>query len=103
MNTSYQLFEFVLTLKPSEHTLSLLIASASYMLHVISRLNTLSTGDNEWPWGEERYKVFSVIKEQLRSWIVKRQVIGGSMLGGSAPSYGGSLSTWKGKKELQVW
>lgn len=105
VKSSYQLFEFAVTLKFTSSLLSLIAESASYVLHVIARLDTVTKKNinSEWQW-EERNDIFTKMNKALHSWIVKREVIGGSMFGGSVPQYGAVSSNWqqKGKQELKV-
>ena len=100
---SYQVFDFARLNKPTDYVLSMLSVSASYVLHVIARLDAVTTNTTQWPQ-DEKSKVFANMKEALRQWIVRKDVIGGSMFGGSIPQRGSRSIAWKdkGKKELQV-
>lgn len=97
--SSYQLFRYFLNYVPSNLVLPMLITTASYVLFTISRLDAICPSDNKRQWEEHRINTFRVIKEDLRSWIVNKHVVGGSLFGGSVPS---KKSSWKGKRELEV-
>ena len=105
VKSSYQIFEFAWKKEPtSELTLSLMCQSASYILHAIAHLDEVTTKDIDsvWQW-DDRSKVFGQMKEALRKWIARTDVIGGSMFGGSVPQYGRSTARkYKGDKELKV-
>ena len=101
---SYQIFEFARKREScSDHTLTLMCQSASYVLHVVARLDEITNIDSVWQW-EDRSKVFGQLKESLREWIARSDVIGGSMFGGSVLQYGSKQTARKnrGKRELQV-
>lgn len=103
MKSIQKIFDFAVKFALSDAALSLLIESASCILHAIAQLDKVSNSDSEWQW-EERSQVFTSISKTLQSWIVKGSVIGGTMFGGSIPSYGKETPWWKdkGKRELQV-
>lgn len=107
MNSSYEIFDFAWKKEPtSEGAFLLMCQSASFILHIVAKLDecTAEDIDNEWQW-EDRSKVFGQIKEALSRWIARKDVIGGSVIGGEVSEYYYATSTRKnrGKRELQVY
>ena len=79
--------------------------SASYILHAIAQVDIATAKDSDdvqhAQWDSRRSKTFQDMKKALHEWIVREDVIGGSIFGGSIPQY--SLRRkYKGKEELQV-
>ena len=106
VSLSCQVFIFARKKEPvSDHSFFLMCQSASYVLYVVAKLDELTTNniDSEWQW-DDRRKVFDQIKEAIHKWIVRKDVVGGSMFGGSVPQYGNKASSRKnrGKRELEV-
>ena len=81
--------------------LSLITESITYVLHVVARLDKITSKDSEWQW-EGRSNVFSDMKGVLHSWCENKEVLGVSMLGGSGTRFAGRDLKDRGKKELQV-
>ena len=106
VNSSYQVFNFARKKEPtSDGAFLLMCQSASYILHVVAKLDecTAKDIDSEWQW-EDRSKVFGQMKEALSNWIARKDVIGGSMFGGDVSEYYYTTAVKKnrGKRELQV-
>ena len=106
LKSSYQVFDFAWKKNPtSDGAFLLMCQTASYILHIVAKLDecTAKDLDSEWQW-EDRSKVFGQIKEALSRWIARTDVIGGSMFGGDVSEYYYTTSTKKnrGKRELQV-
>ena len=103
---SYQIFEFAWKKEPtSDNILDLMCHSASYVLHVVAALDevTEKTVDSPWQW-EDRSKLFGQMKKSLHEWIARKDVIGGSMFGGSIPRYDRpGVRKNRGKRELKVY
>lgn len=100
---SYDIFEFATKREPcSDHSLTLMCQSASYILHVVARLDEVTNIDSAWQW-EDKKKVLDQLKKSLSEWITRNDVVGGSMFGGSVPQYGKHTVTKnRSKRELQV-
>ena len=106
VSLSCQVFMFARKKEPvSDHSFSLMCQSASYVLYVVAKLDELTTNNIDSVWQQnDRSKVFNQMKEAIHEWIVRKDVIGGSMFGGSVPQYGNKASSRKnrGKRELEV-
>ncbi len=105
--SSCQIFDFAWKKEPtSESAFVLMCQSASYILHVVAKLDecTAKDIDSEWQW-EDRSRVFSQMKEALSKWIARKDVIGGSIFGGEVSEYYYRISAKKnrGDRELQVY
>ena len=102
MESSHQVFDLARKAKISEYTFSLMCNSASYVLHVIARVDEVSSKnvDEVQQWNSCGGETFQKMKKALHEWIVREDVIGGSIFGGSMPQY--SRRKYKGKEELQV-
>ena len=103
VESSHQVFDFARKAKNSEYIFSLMCDSASYILHAIARVDEVSSKnvDEVQQWNSCGGETFQKMKKALHEWIVREDVIGGSMFGGSMPQH--SLRRkYKGKEELQV-
>lgn len=106
VNSSCQIFDFAWKKEPtSESAFSLMCQSASYILHIVAKLDELTAKDldSEWQW-EDRTRVLKQMKEALAKWFARKDVIGGSIFGGDVSEYYYKTTTRKnrGKRELQV-
>ena len=81
--------------------------SASYVLHAIAQVDIATTEDSgdvqhaQWDSGH-RSKTFQAMKKALNEWIVRADVIGGPVFGGSVQQYN-FRRNYKGKEELRVY
>ena len=81
----------------SDNVVSLLRESVSYMLHVISELDTLLPKENEWIHNE-RQMALNYLKAEIYDWIVNPNVIGGIVFGSTVLT----LSSWKQKAKIEL-
>ena len=104
MESSHQIFDFARKAKNSEYIFSLMCDSASYILHAIARVDEVSSKDVDevQQWNSCRDETFQKMKKALHEWIIREDVIGGYIFGGSVPQYGLRRKS-KGKEELQVY
>jgi hypothetical protein len=106
VESSHQVFDFARKAKDSECIFSLMCHSASYVLHAIAHVDEATIKDSEKvqhaQWNSRRSKIFQEMKKALYEWIVRDDVIGGSMFGGIVPQYN-FRRKYKGKEELQVY
>jgi hypothetical protein len=106
VESSYHVFDRARNAKISELIFSLMCHSASFVLHAIAQVDEATTKDSEniqhAQWNNHRSKTFQEMEKALHDWIVRVDVIGGSVIGGSMQQY--SLRRkYKGKEELQVY
>ena len=101
---SCQIFEFAAKREPfSDSTLDFLCQSASYVLHVVTKFDEVTSKDIDSAWQlEDRSKVFGQMKDSLCKWIARQDVIGGPSFGGNIPKYDKTVRGNRGKIELQV-
>ena len=100
--SSVLIFENFTRMKSSsEHIVTLLSNSIGLILHTIARLDAVTDEESGWQW-EDRGNILDSIEKALRSWIADKKVIGGSMFGGSVPSYGNPLAAWKSKGKIEL-
>lgn len=81
----------------SQHYVAVLKASLSLILFAVAQLKICPSEEKD----EIIKEAFARLKGILWEWIVDRKVIGGSVFGGSLPSYYFS-GGWKAKEELEV-
>ena len=79
------------------HYVEVLKTSISLILFAVAQLSRCSSDEKD----EIIKEAFAHLKGTLREWIVDRKVIGGSVFGGSLPTYYFS-GKWKAKEELEV-
>ena len=102
LNSAYQMFDFARKMEPPEHAFSLLCHAASYLLYAIAQIDEAATNDDS-SWKDTRGEIIRRLKEALREWIVRGDVIGGSVFGRAVLQYNTSIKgQYKGKEELQV-
>ena len=76
--------------------MGVLKASVSLILFAVAQLK----GDKKH---EVTKSTFAGLKTALGVWIVDREVIGGSVFGGSLPIDDSAMGMWKPKEELDLW
>jgi len=79
------------------HLVAVLKASLSLILFSVAQLKALCPSDDKYQ--KEIISAFIDLKSILWNWIVSREVIGGSLFGGTVAS---KASSWKTKEELEV-
>lgn len=82
------------------HCVNVLKASISLILYVVVQLKALYPSDEKHQKEEIIAGIFDRLNVILWEWIVDREVIGGSVFGGTLPV--NSSSSWKAKEELKV-
>jgi hypothetical protein len=106
VESSRQVFDFARKAKDSECFFSLMCHSASYVLHAIAHVDEATSKDSEKvqhaQWDTRRSKTFQEMKKGLHEWIVRDDVIGAYVFGGSMQYYN-FRKKYKGKEELQVY
>ena len=88
-----------LTMKLKSHTphhVDVLKASISLILFAVAQLKA----DRR---DEVTKKTFAGLNTSLWHWITDRDVIGGSVFGGSLPIKDSAMGMWKPKEELDLW
>lgn len=86
----------------TSHCVDVLKASISLILFAIAELKAHLPSDKTYQKDEIIAKHFASLKGYLWHWIVCREVIGGSVFGGTLPVQSSSSSSWKIKEELEV-
>ena len=101
MESSYQALDIARKKQFSEHILSLICHSASYVLHAIAHVDeaTAKDTDDVQQW-DDRSKTFQKMNKAFHDWIVREDVIGGSIFGGTLPN--STRRKYRGEEELQV-
>ena len=84
----------------SPHHVDVLKASISLILFSVAQLKVLFSGDET---DEIINGAFVVLKDTLWTWIVDRDVIGGSVFGGCLPLDYSAIVKWKPSEELELW
>lgn len=79
------------------HHVDVLKASISLILFSVAQLKVLFSGD------ETDEIAFATLKDTLWTWIVDRDVIGGSVFGGCLPLDYSAIVKWKPSEELELW
>jgi hypothetical protein len=97
VESSYQVFDIARTKNVSEHTFLLMCHSASCILHAIAQVDeATSKSSNVVQQWNDRSKTFQKMKRALKEWIIREDVIGSCIFGGSRRKY------YRGKEELEV-
>ena len=97
--TLYRQLTAVLT-SHTPHCVEVLKHSISLILIAVAQLKTFFPSGEK---GEFIRRAFLSLKDTLWKWIVRVEVIGGSVFGGALPSNPSSMGMWMRKEELELW
>ena len=102
VKSSYQVLDIARKKKISEHILSLICESASYVLHAIAQVDKAASKDDDKVYTQwnSRSEIFQKMRSAFHDWITHEDIMGGSLFGGTIPH--STRRKYRGKEELKV-
>ena len=97
VESSYQVFDIA---RKKNLSFLLMCHSASCILHAIAQVDgEISRSSDVQQWDNSKSKTFQKMRTALSKWIIREDVIGGYMFGGSIQQ---RRKYYRGKEELEV-